>query len=197
MRDFPDKLRRLIEELKKLPSIGEKTAEIVAFDLVVNRERLVSLIGALEEAGSLGLCRVCHTITEGEVCGVCSDESREPVLMIVESPMDMYRIEETGVFKGKYHVLGGLIEPLEGVEPSHLFIDDIPERIRREGIREVVFALSPTVEGDATMFYIMDLIKDTGVRITRIARGIPTGFTISKADEITLEEALKSRQPVE
>jgi len=197
MRGFPDKLKKLIEELKKLPSIGEKTAELVAFDLVVNRERLISLIGALEEAGSLGLCKICHTITEGEVCGVCSDESREPVLMIVESPMDMYRIEETGVFKGKYHVLGGLIEPLEGVEPSHLFIDDIPERIRREGIKEVVFALSPTVEGDATMFYIMDLIKDTGVRITRIARGIPTGFTISKADEITLEEALKSRQPVE
>ncbi len=197
MKGFPEKLRRLIDELKKLPSIGEKTAELVAFDLVVNRERLVGLLGALEEAGSLGLCRVCHTITEGEVCGVCSDESREPVLMIVESPMDMYRIEETGVFRGKYHVLGGLIEPLEGVEPSQLFIDDIPERIRREGIKEVVFALSPTVEGDATMFYIMDLIKDTGVRITRIARGIPTGFTISKADEVTLEEALKSRQPVE
>ncbi len=197
MKGFPEKLRRLIDELKKLPSIGEKTAELVAFDLVVNRERLVGLLGALEEAGSLGLCRVCHTITEGEVCGVCSDGSREPVLMIVESPMDMYRIEETGVFRGKYHVLGGLIEPLEGVEPSQLFIDDIPERIRREGIKEVVFALSPTVEGDATMFYIMDLIKDTGVRITRIARGIPTGFTISKADEVTLEEALKSRQPVE
>ncbi len=197
MRPFPEKLRKLIEELKKLPSIGERTAELVAFDLVVNREKLVGLIGALEEAGSLGLCRVCHTITEGEVCGVCSDESREPILMIVESPMDMYRIEETGVFRGKYHVIGGLIAPLEGVEPSHLFIDDIPDRIRREGIREVVFALSPTVEGDATMFYIMDLIRDTGVRITRIARGIPTGFTISKTDEITLEEALKSRQPVE
>ncbi len=197
MKGFPERLRRLIEELKKLPSIGEKTAELVAFDLVVNREKLVSLIGALEEAGNLGLCRVCHTITGGEVCGVCSDESREPVLMIVESPMDMYRIEETGVFKGKYHVIGGLIAPLEGVEPSHLFVDDIPQRIRREGIREVVFALSPTVEGDATMFYIADLIKDTGVRMTRIARGIPTGFTISRADEITIEEALKSRQPVE
>ncbi len=197
MNAIPDKLRRLIEELKKLPSIGERTAELAAFELVVRREKLVNLIRALEDAGSLGLCRVCHTVTEGEVCGVCSDESREPILMIVESPMDMYRIEETGIFRGKYHVLGGLIAPLEGVEPSHLFIDDIPERIRREKIMEVVFALSPTVEGDATMFYIMDIIKDTGVRITRIARGIPSGFTISKADGITLEEALKSRQPVE
>jgi len=197
MRGHPEKLQRLIEELKKLPSIGEKTAELVSFHLVLNREHLTQLIRTLEDAAHLGLCRICHTITEGEVCRVCRDESREPVLMIVESPMDMYRIEDTGVFRGKYHVIGGLIAPLEGVEPSQLFIDDIPERIRREGIREVVFALSPTVEGDATMYYIVDLIKDTGVKITRIARGIPTGFTLSKTDEITLEEALKSRQPVE
>lgn len=197
MMEFPSKLKRLVQELKKLPSIGERSAQSIAFALITDKHKLHSLIEALNEAQNLGMCRVCHTITEGEVCGICSDPDREPILMIVERPEDMYNIERTGSYKGKYHVIGGLISPMEGVEPSSLFIEDIPRRIREEKIGEVIFALSPTIEGDATAYYIYEIIRDTGVRITRIARGIPTGFTISKLDEITIEEALKSRQPME
>ena len=197
MMEFPSRLKKLVQELKKLPSIGERSAQSIAFALITDKHKLHSLIEALNEAQNLGMCRVCHTITEGEVCGICSDPDREPILMIVERPEDMYNIERTGSYKGKYHVIGGLISPMEGVEPSSLFIEDIPRRIREEKIGEVIFALSPTIEGDATAYYIYEIIRDTGVRITRIARGIPTGFTISKLDEITIEEALKSRQPME
>lgn len=197
MMDFPYRLKRLIKELKKLPSVGERTAQSIAFMLITDKGVLESLIETLNDARNLGLCRICHTITEGEICEVCSDENREPLLMIVERPEDMYSIERTGSYRGKYHVIGGLISPMEGVEPSSLFIEDIPRRIREEKIEEVIFALSPTIEGDATTYYIYELIKDTGVKITRIARGIPSGFTISRVDEITIEEALKSRQPLE
>lgn len=192
---FPKGFLKLIEVLKKLPGIGERTAEKSAFLVVKNRKILDELITALNEIKKLKLCSKCNTISEKEICEVCSDLQREKIIMVVESPYDMYHIEKLGVYNGKYHVIGGLISPLEGIEPKDLFIDNLRNRILEEDIKEVIIALSPSVEGDATSYYIYEKIRDTNVNITQIARGIPTGYDITYADNITLQKAIILRQP--
>lgn len=192
---FPKGFLRLIEVLKKLPGIGEKTAEKSAFVIVKNGRILDELITALNEIKKLKLCSKCNTISEREVCEVCSDLQREKIIMVVESPYDMYHIEKLGVYNGKYHVIGGLISPLEGIEPKDLFIDNLKNRILEEDIKEVIIALSSSVEGDATGYYIYEKIKDTNINITQIARGIPTGYEITYTDNITLQKAIILRQP--
>ncbi|MCS7244868.1 MAG: recombination mediator RecR [candidate division WOR-3 bacterium] len=192
---FPKGFLRLIEVLKKLPGIGEKTAEKSAFVIVKNGRILDELITALNEIKKLKLCSKCNTISEREVCEVCSDLQREKIIMVVESPYDMYHIEKLGVYNGKYHVIGGLISPLEGIEPKDLFIDNLKNRILEEDIKEVIIALSSSIEGDATGYYIYEKIKDTNINITQIARGIPTGYEITYTDNITLQKAIILRQP--
>lgn len=192
---FPSGFLRLIQTLKKLPGVGEKTAEKSAFTIVKNRKILDELITALSEIKKLRLCSKCNTISEKEICEVCSDLQREKIIMVVESPYDMYHIEKLGVYNGKYHVIGGLISPLEGIEPKDLFIESLRSRILEEDIKEVIIALSSSIEGDATSYYIYEKIKDTNVNITQIARGIPTGYEITYADNITLQRAIILRQP--
>mgnify|MGYP000349373423 FL=1 len=192
---FPKSFLKLIENLKKLPGIGEKTAEKSAFAIVKNKKILEDLINSLNEVKKLRLCIRCHTISEKEICDICSDIQRDKIIMIVESPYDMFHIERLGVYNGKYHVIGGLISPLEGIEPNNLFIDDLRNRILEEDILEVIIGLSPSVEGDATSYYIYEKIKDLKVSITQIARGIPTGYEIIYTDSITLQKAILSRQP--
>jgi len=192
---FPRSFLKLIENLKKLPGIGEKTAEKSAFTIVKNKKILEDLINSLNEIKELKLCLKCHTISEKEICDICSDIQRDKIIMVVESPYDMFHIERLGVYNGKYHVIGGLISPIEGIEPNNLFIDDLRNRIFEEDILEVIIGLSPSVEGDATSYYIYEKIKDIKVNITQIARGIPTGYEIIYADSITLQKAILSRQP--
>jgi len=192
---FPKTFLKLIENLKKFPGIGEKTAEKIAFALVKNRKLVDELSNSLNEIKNLKLCIKCHTISEKEICDICSDIQREKIIMVVESPYDMFHIERLGVYNGKYHIIGGLISPIEGIEPKDLFIDDLKNRIVDEDIKEVIIGLSPSIEGDATAYYIYDKIKDLNINITQIARGIPTGYEIIYADSITLQKAIISRQP--
>jgi recombination protein RecR len=192
---FPKSFLKLIENFKKLPGIGEKTAEKSAFAIVKNKKILEDLINSLNDVKELKLCLKCHTISEKDICDICSDIQRDKIIMVVESPYDMFHIERLGVYNGKYHVIGGLISPLEGIEPNSLFIDDLRNRILEEDILEVIIGLSPSVEGDATSYYIYEKIKDLKINITQIARGIPTGYEIIYADSITLQKAILSRQP--
>ncbi len=192
---FPRSFLRLIEVLKKLPGVGEKTAEKSAFLIVKNQKILEELKNSLDEIKNLKLCLKCHTISESDICSVCSDLEREKIIMIVESPYDMFHIEKLGIYNGKYHVIGGLISPLEGIEPKDLFIENLERHILDEDIKEIIIALSPTIEGDATAYYIYNKIKHLNITITQIARGIPTGYEIIYVDSITLQRAILSRQP--
>ena len=192
----PLSLRKLIETLKKLPGIGERSAERIAFHLLKRPDELESLINVLEDAKeSLTFCSICHVITDADPCPICTDPTRDSdVVCVVERPQDVFLIEKSGFYHGKYHVLGGVISPLHGVSPDDLYIDDLVERIKKEGIKEVILALSPTIEGDTTSIYIKEKLKDMDVKITRIARGLPTGIDLSFSDALTLKEAIQGRR---
>ena len=192
----PLSLRKLIDTLKKLPGIGERSAERIAFHLLKRPDELESLIGVLEDAKeSLTFCSICHVITDADPCPICTDPTREnDVICVVERPQDVFLIEKSGFYHGKYHVLGGVISPLHGVSPDDLYIDDLVERIRKEKVKEVILALSPTIEGDTTSIYIKEKLKDMDVKITRIARGLPTGIDLSFSDALTLKEAIQGRR---
>lgn len=192
----PLSLRKLIETLKKLPGIGERSAERIAFHLLKRPDELESLINVLEDAKeSLTFCSICHVITDADPCPICTDPTRDSdVVCVVERPQDVFLIEKSGFYHGKYHVLGGVISPLHGVSPDDLYIDDLVERIRKEGVKEVILALSPTIEGDTTSIYIKEKLKDMDVKITRIARGLPTGIDLSFSDALTLKEAIQGRR---
>jgi len=192
----PSSLLNLVEALKKLPGIGQRSAERIAFYLLRERNQLEELKKALEEAReNLTFCSVCHVITDEDPCPICKDPKRDSSLLcVVERPQDVFLLEKIGFFNGKYHVLGGVISPLDNVSPEDLSIADLVERIEREGIKEVILALSPTVEGDTTAYYIADLLKPRGIKVTRIARGLPTGSDLSLSDVTTLKEALLGRR---
>ncbi len=192
----PSSLLNLVEALKKLPGIGQRSAERIAFYLLRERNQLEELKKVLEEAReNLTFCSVCHVITDEAPCPICRDPKRDSSLLcVVERPQDVFLLEKIGFFNGKYHVLGGVISPLDNVSPEDLSIADLVERIEREGIKEVILALSPTVEGDTTAYYIADLLKPRGIKVTRIARGLPTGSDLSLSDVTTLKEALLGRR---
>ncbi len=191
---IPVQLQKLIEAFKKLPGIGERSSSRIVFYLLRDRDVLDELREALSIADELRFCSVCHTITDVDPCPICSNPARaNGSICVVERPEDVFILEKTGAFKGRYHVIGGVISPLDGVTPDDLHIQDLIERIRREEIKEIIIALSPTVEGDITAHYIADLLKSHDVRITRIARGLPTGSDLSLADEMTLREAIEKR----
>ncbi|MCD6086741.1 MAG: recombination protein RecR [Candidatus Hydrothermae bacterium] len=192
----PSSLLNLVEALKKLPGIGQRSAERIAFYLLRERNQLEELKKVLEEAReNLTFCSVCHVITDEDPCPICRDPKRDSSLLcVVERPQDVFLLEKIGFFNGKYHVLGGVISPLDNVSPEDLSIADLVERIEREGIIEVILALSPTVEGDTTAYYIADLLKPRGIKVTRIARGLPTGSDLSLSDVTTLKEALLGRR---
>jgi len=192
----PSSLLNLVEALKKLPGVGQRSAERIAFYLLRERNQLEELKKVLEEAReNLTFCSVCHVITDEDPCPICRDPKRDSSLLcVVERPQDVFLLEKIGFFNGKYHVLGGVISPLDNVSPEDLSIADLVERIEREGIIEVILALSPTVEGDTTAYYIADLLKPRGIKVTRIARGLPTGSDLSLSDVTTLKEALLGRR---
>ncbi|MEO0140603.1 MAG: recombination mediator RecR [candidate division WOR-3 bacterium] len=190
---IPKPLLRLTEALKSLPGVGEHTAERLAFYLLGHRNNLDELIRALSGARELGFCSVCGVITDLDPCPICSDSGRENTIAVVERPSDVFLFESFSFYRGRYHVLGGVISPLDGVGPEDIRLDALTKRCEAGDVREVIIALSPTVEGDATAFYIYDLLKEK-VRVTRIARGIPTGAELSLADPITVKEAFLGRK---
>lgn len=189
-------IARLVEELSKLPGVGPKTAQRLAFHLLkVPREEAASLAEAIVEARErVTFCTRCFNFAQGELCEFCMDERRDPAhVCIVERPQDIVAIERTGEFRGLYHVLGGAISPIDGIGPEELKIRELIERVRRDEIREVIAATNPRVEGEATAIYIANLLKPLGVKVMRIASGLPVGGDLEYADEVTLGRALKGR----
>lgn len=190
-------LARLIDELSKLPGIGPKTAQRLAlYILNIPKEEAgilaQSIINAKEQ---IRRCQICHNLTEQNVCEICQDNNRKRnTICVVETARDLMAIEKTGGYKGVYHILRGAISPLDGVEPDHLTIDQLLSRLKKENIKEVILATNPNIEGEVTSSYIAKLIKPLGIKITRIAYGIPIGGDLEYADEVTLSQALLGRQ---
>ncbi len=197
MADPSGVIARLLEELTKLPGIGPKSAERIAhFLLSGDRSNAVSLANALRSvAEKVRACRECFNLTEGELCPVCADPRRDGGLVcVVETPRDVGSFERAGTFRGRYHVLGGRLAPLDGMGPDRLTFAALVERIRKGGVREVILATSPTLEGDGTALFASNLLVGTGVAVTRLARGLPSGSSLELANAQMLSEALEGRR---
>jgi len=197
---YTETLNKLIEELSKLPGVGPKTAERLAFYILkAEQTEAMALAEAIKDVKTkIKRCQICYNYSEQPTCSICSDPRRDKNLIcIVEQPKDVIALEKTGTCKWVYHVLGGHIAPLEGIEPEHLTIDKLVERIRTGNIQEVIMATNPNLAGDGTALYISSLIKSTGVKITRLARGLPTGTTIEYASGKMLTDAIIGRQELD
>jgi recombination protein RecR len=189
-------VENLVVQLTKLPGIGRRTAQRLAFHILSARpEEALELSRAIEEVKQrVRFCRECGNLTEDELCDVCSDARRDrSVICVVEQPVDVVSLERTHEYRGLYHVLGGALSPLDGVEPSDLRIGGLLSRIERGGVEEVVLATNPTMTGEATAAYIADRLRDR-VRVTRLASGLPVGGDLEYADEVTLGRALAGRR---
>jgi len=194
---YAEPILKLIQELAKLPGIGDKTAERLTFHLLAQPASEVALLAnALRDLKErVKSCEKCYTISEKETCDICSDPKRDHALVcVVEQTRDVWAIERSGSYRGSYHVLHGHLAPLDGVGPENLTIPSLLERLRRGGVREVILATNPTAEGDATAFYIQRAIGQNGVRVTRIARGIPAGGTLEYSDRTVVGDALSGRR---
>ncbi len=190
-------LQRLMDELKKLPGIGARSAERIAFHLLkASRDEALALADAIiATKEKIRPCSRCFNLAEGELCNVCADARRDASqLVVVEQPKDLLGLEATGLVTGVYHVLMGHIAPLEGIGPADLTIDALVRRVKAGHVREVILATNPTVEGDATALHITSLLADTGVTVTRLARGVAPGSHIEFANRAMLEEAFRGRQ---
>ena len=197
MPDFAEPLARLITEFKRLPGIGQKSAQRMAFHVLrsgrEDAERLAQAI--LDVKDKLGLCALCNNISDSDLCQFCRDPNRDPkIVCVVEEPHNIVGIETTREFTGRYHVLHGALSPLRGLGPESLKIKGLVERIGQGEIQEVILATNPTVEGEATAVYLARLLKPLGVRVTRIAMGVPVGSDLEFADEVTMSKAMEGRR---
>lgn len=188
--------KKLVSALSSLPGIGRKSAYRIGFHILrmdsAAFEHFIESLKSVKE--NIRFCKVCAGLTEQEVCEICSSDTRDPkTICVIEQPEDIYFIENTGEFKGRYHVLNGVISPLDGIGPENLRIKELLERLKTEPIEEVLIATNPTLEGDATASYLFNLIKPIGLKITRIAHGVTIGSTLEYADQYTLGKAIKSR----
>lgn len=193
-QDHP--LNRLIEELKKIPSIGAKTAQRIAFYLLsLPQEDTDRLANAIKDAKQkVFYCSQCNSLTHVDPCIYCTDSHRENgTLCVIEEPFHIASIEKTGIFKGRYHVLLGALAPLKGIGPDELKIDMLINRIRDGQFKEVIVATNPTVEGEATAFYLAKILKEFGLKLTRLAMGLPVGSDIDFADQVTIKKSLEGR----
>ena len=197
MPDFAEPLARLITEFKRLPGIGQKSAQRLAFHVLrAGREDAEHLAQALLDVkDKLGLCRVCNNISDSDLCTYCADTNRDPrVICVVEEPHNIVGIETTRQFEGRYHVLHGALSPLRGIGPESLKLKNLVERIGEGEIQEVIVATNPTTEGEATAVYLARLLKPLGVKVTRIGMGIPVGSDLEFADEVTISKAMEGRR---
>jgi recombination protein RecR len=195
--EYPAPLSRLIDELRRLPGIGPKSAQRIAFHLLrKTKEETTSLAGAIDRLlDEIRLCSICNAFTDAEICATCSDPARsDTVICVIEEPHNLSSVERTRDFRGRYHVLHGTLSPLQGIGPDELKIHGLLQRIRAGGVEEVILATSPTVEGEATAVYLARILKPLGVKVTRIAMGIPVGSDLEWADEVTMAKALEGRR---
>ncbi len=193
-------VQTLIDELGRLPGIGPKSAQRIAFHLLkLPAEDAARLAHAIEEAkAKVTFCTRCYNVSEGSECSICTDPRRDAtVVCVVEEPRDIVAVEKTGEFKGRYHVLQGAISPIEGIGPEQLRVKELLIRLEPEGVTEVILATNPNIEGEATAMYLARLLKPLGFRVTRIASGLPVGGDLEYADEVTLGRALEGRRDVD
>jgi len=194
---LPDPLARLVDELARLPTVGPKTAQRLAFHILrMPEEEVRQLAQAILDARArMRSCSICFNLTDVDPCAICTSPTRDPsVLCVVEDPRDVLAMERTREFKGRYHVLQGAISPLDGIGPEDLRIRELLQRLEGGEVREVIIATNPRVEGDATAIYLTRLIRPLGIKVTRIAHGLPVGGDIEYADEVTLAKALEGRR---
>jgi recombination protein RecR len=190
-------LTRLVGELKKLPGIGEKSACRLAFHLLRSPANMTALAEALQEVNSrVRFCSVCFSFTEDDPCSICSGNRDESIICVVEEPQDVLAIERSGAFRGKYHVLHGVLSPLSGVTPADLKIAELLERVKSGSVREIVIATNFSVEGEATAIYLTGLLRNLGARVTRLAHGIPIGSDLEYIDAATMQRAVQGRSEV-
>jgi recombination protein RecR len=196
---FSPPVNRLITELSRLPGIGQRTAQRLAFHLLrVPNEEAFALSEAIKEVKEkVGLCEVCFNLADAPRCRICTDEQRDhSIICVVEEPADVIPIERTHEYRGVYHVLGGALSPIDGVDPEHLKLAELVKRVASGGVNEVVIATNPTTTGEATAFYIAEALRDldTEVAVTRLASGLPVGADLEYADEVTIGRALAGRR---
>ena len=194
---YPDSLKNLIEAFKYLPSVGEKTAERFAFSIFDLEDDQVELLkNSLDDVRTkIHHCKKCNVLTEKDLCSICSDEFRnKKTLCIVEDVKSVYLFEKIGMFKGVYHVLNGLISPLDGINPEDIGIDSLLDRIHNENFEELIFAFKPSIEGETTALYIKKILDGLNIKITKIASGVPIGADMEYVDSLTLERALSDRK---
>jgi recombination protein RecR len=194
---FEGPIQDLIDELARLPGIGPKSAQRLAFYMVnapaQDARRLAEAIVAAKD--KVRFCRECFGVSEGDLCRICRDPGRDAeVICVVEESKDQAAIEKAGVIKGRYHVLGGAISPLEGIGPDDLRVQELLDRVARDHVQEVILATNPNLEGNATAMYVAALLKPLGVKVTRLASGLPVGGDLEYADEVTLGQALEGRR---
>ncbi|MGN1334257.1 MAG: recombination mediator RecR [Anaerovoracaceae bacterium] len=197
MRQYPKPLAKLINELSKLPGIGAKSAQRLAFHILslenAEAERLAEAITTAKQ--EMKYCSVCGNLTDQDPCAICSDPSRrDDVICVVESPRDVMAMERIKEFNGLYHVLHGVISPMEGIGPEDINLKSLIQRLQAGDVKELIIATNPNIEGEATAMYIARLIKPAGIKVTRIAHGIPVGGDLEYADEVTLLKSLEGRR---
>lgn len=196
---YPKCIRNVIDCFKNLPGIGEKTAERLAFSLIgFSKENLTSFSAAITDImDKITTCEICGNIADSNICNICSDKERNSnIIFVVEKAKDISLFEKINIYNGKYHVLGGLISPLDGIGPDDININKLIDRIDKESVHEIIMALKPSIEGETTMQYIKKILENKNVRVTRIATGIPMGTDIEYIDAMTLEFALEGRKDI-
>lgn len=192
-------LARLVDQLRRLPGVGAKSATRLAYHVLnMTEDQMKSLVGAMTEARErIGYCSTCFALTDSDPCEICRDEHRQGQLIcVVEDVKDVTAMEKIRDFKGKYHVLHGRLSPMEGIGPDELKVKELLQRLANQEIEEVILATNPNVEGEATAIYLARLIKPMGIKVTRIAHGIPVGGDLEYADEVTLAKAMENRREI-
>ena len=197
---YPDSIKSLVESFKYLPGIGEKTAERLAFSILeLEDEQIEMFSDSLKEVKEkIHKCKDCNTLTDEELCFVCNDPTRDSkILCVVEDTKSVFLFEKLGMFHGKYHVLDGLISPLDGVNPEDIGLSKLMDRINKDKFEEIIFAFKPSIEGETTALYIKKILEDMNIKITRLASGVPIGADMEYVDSLTLERAIKDRKVIE
>lgn len=197
---FPDSLKNLIETLKYLPGVGEKTAERYAFSLLNQDEEKIELLAnSIKDCKQkIKHCKKCNSLTEKEICDICEDQDRDKTtLCVVEDVKSVFLFEKLGTYKGYYHVLNGLISPLDGINPDDIGLENLLERIKNENFEELILAFKPSIEGETTALYIKKILEGMKIKVSKIASGIPMGADMEFIDSITLERALQDRKNLE
>lgn len=199
MQTYSGPISRLIEEFSKLPGVGRKTAQRLAFHVInMNMNDVEALSKAIVDAKKeIKYCSICYNITDKDPCSMCSNKNRDSgIICVVEDPRDVAAMEKTKEFHGQYHVLNGVISPMDGIGPDMIRVKELIQRLGNQEVREVIMATNPTIEGEATAMYIARLLKPMGIKVTRIAHGLPVGGDLEYADEVTITKALEGRREI-